>query len=198
MAFSVKHQNDNAHKTSLAYLTILILQCNQNRSLLEMMYSVNRVDKHIMKWILPLGVLKFTPPSQQPTRAEPAWPHPKSKWVMIFLLSHSCTNQCISFFGDKVPFLASDSGSLQKYTNYNYSLPHFVARKKYTATNVQTMPCTNFTKISQGWSSMNLESMSMEARSKQMLQQHCRPRRNGPWTWVNGLKGAKKLRGILH
>jgi hypothetical protein len=49
MAFSVKHQNDNAHKTSLAYLTILILQCNQNRSLLEMMYSVNRVDKHIMK-----------------------------------------------------------------------------------------------------------------------------------------------------
>jgi hypothetical protein len=36
------------------------------------------------------------------------------------------------FFGDKVPFSASDSGSLQKYTNQSQSLPHFVAQKNFT------------------------------------------------------------------
>jgi hypothetical protein len=36
------------------------------------------------------------------------------------------------FFGDKVPFSASDSGSLQKCTNQSQSLPHFVAKKKFT------------------------------------------------------------------
>jgi hypothetical protein len=35
-------------------------------------------------------------------------------------------------FGDRVPFLASDSGSLRKCTNQSESLPHFVAKKKFT------------------------------------------------------------------
>jgi hypothetical protein len=36
------------------------------------------------------------------------------------------------FFGDRVPFSASDSGSLWKCTNQSQSLPHFVAKKKFT------------------------------------------------------------------
>jgi hypothetical protein len=36
-------------------------------------------------------------------------------------------------FGNTIPFLASGSGSLQKYTNQRWSLPHFVAKNNYTA-----------------------------------------------------------------
>jgi hypothetical protein len=43
---------------------------------------------------------------------------------------HMCTSEF--FFGDRVAFSASDSGSLRKCTNQSQSLPHFVAKKKFT------------------------------------------------------------------
>jgi hypothetical protein len=41
------------------------------------------------------------------------------------------------FFGDRVAFSASDSGSLRKRTNQSQSLPHFVAKKKFTAAHLE-------------------------------------------------------------
>jgi hypothetical protein len=43
------------------------------------------------------------------------------------------------FFGDRVAFSASDSGSLRKRTNQSQSLPHFVAKKNSLVHTVHRM-----------------------------------------------------------
>jgi hypothetical protein len=58
----------------------------------------------------------------------------KASFLLHLLLNHNSrlTPNSEFFFGDRVPFSASDSGSPWKCTNQSQSLPHFVAKKKFT------------------------------------------------------------------
>jgi hypothetical protein len=50
------------------------------------------------------------------------WTHPSMKRIWNTVWSS------IDVFGNTIPFLASGSGSLQKYINQHWSLPHFVTK----------------------------------------------------------------------